>query len=297
MVKTKKMNYADLEVNYFESRDASLAVRIIGQGPPLILVHGWPLHGYSWQYILDELSKIFTCYVVDMPGLGDSKWGKKTDLNWNTQAKRLIDFLKHYQLKNFSFMAHDTGGSISRIVALELDSDLKKELKNLIIINTEIPYHRPPFIPFYQATAQLPFSTSVFRLLIKNKAYIKSKYGFKGFYEDKTLLDNPDYLTNPYIKPVLRDSKRLEGVLRYLIGCDLTITDTFATRHKEITANVLMIWGENCSIFPAELAEKMSNQFNNATFQRIPDCCFLPHEEKPKLVLSAIFKFLEDKSN
>jgi len=296
MVKEQKLNYSDLEVSYFESRGANLAVRIIGEGPPLIFIHGWPLHGYSWRYILDELSKIFKCYVIDMPGLGNSKWNQKADLSWNIQAKRLIDFLKHYQLKNFSFIAHNTGGSISRIVALELDSSLKKEFTNLIIINTEIPNHRPPYIPFYQFSAQLPFAKSAFGLLLKNKTYIKSKYGFGGFYEDRTLLDNPDNIMNPYIKPVLKDSNRLEGALKYLIGCDLKISDTFITRHKEIEANTLLIWGENCPVFPVKLAEKMSDQFNQATFQRIPNCCFLPHEEKPKLVLSAIFKFWRNKS-
>jgi len=294
MVKTKKVKYADLNINYFESRKASLAIRTVGEGPPLIFVHGWPLHGYSWRYIIDDLSKIFTCYIVDMPGLGNSKWNKNADLNWNTQAKRLIDLIRHYKLKNFSFIAHNSGASISRIVAMELDSSLKKEFKNLILINTEMPNHRPPYIPFYKFAAKLPFAKSSFKLLLKSKTYIKSKFGFGGFFHDKTLLDNPEYFTDPYVNPCLKDPKRLEGSLQYLIGCDMQITDTFVTRHKEIEAKILLIWGENCPVFPIEIAEKMVGQFNNAVFERIPDCNFLPHEEKPNLVLSAVFKFLKN---
>lgn len=293
MIKTNIFAYSSLEVNYFESRGASLAIRIVGQGPPLILLHGWPLHGYSWKYVLPKLSKHFKCYVVDMPGLGNSKWTQKTDFHWIVQANRIIDLIKHYNLKGFSFLAHNTGASIARIAALELDADLKKEFKNLIAINTEIPYHRPPYIPFYQMTAKLPLSDYVLGLLMKNQLYIKSKFGFGGFYQNKKLLDSENYFTKPYISPLLTDRKRLKGVLKYLVGCDLKISDTFATRHKEITANVLLIWGENCPIFPVSLAEKMSEQFTSATFQKISNCCFLPHEENPELVLSIIIKFLE----
>lgn len=293
MTETNSFAYSSLDVKYFESRQASMAIRIIGEGPPIILIHGWPLHGYSWQFILPELSKHYKCYVVDMPGLGNSKWTQKTDFHWSVQANRIIDLIKHYNLKNFSFLAHNSGASIARIAALKLDTDLKKELKNLIVINTEIPNHRPPYIPFFQKTAKLPYSDIVFKLLIKNRFYIKSKFGFGGFYFNKNLLDSHEYFNKQYIIPLLNNPKRLKGVLHYLVGCDLKLLDTFANRHKEITANVLLIWGENCPIFPVSLAEKMSKQFNNATFQKISNCCFLPHEEKPELVLSTIFKFLE----
>lgn len=55
-------------------------------------------------------------------------------------------------------------------------------------------------------------------------------------------------------------------MLEHLVGCDLKLSDTFAIRHKEITANVLLIWGENYPIFPVNLVEVMSKQFNDATF-------------------------------
>lgn len=289
----KKFNYKALEIEYFESRNAKIAVRTIGVGPPLIFVHGWPVHGYTWRFLIPKLSAHFKCYILDMPGLGDSQWSKQTDFNWVIQAKRLLDFIRHYQLKNFSMIGNDTGGSIVRIAAIELDEEIKTTLKNLILINTEMPNHRPPFIPFYQFAAKLPLAKMTFRMLLHNKRWISSRFGFKGFYSDKNLLNHPDYIMKPYIQPALKDTKQLAGVLEYLKGCDMTISDTFDTRHSEIKANVLLVWGEDCPVFPVEMAREMTKQFNHGSFRTIPRACFMPHEEKPNLVFAEIAKFLK----
>lgn len=44
-----------------------------GEGPPLLLLHGWPLTWWSWRKVLGPLADAgFTVIVPDLPGLGDS---------------------------------------------------------------------------------------------------------------------------------------------------------------------------------------------------------------------------------
>jgi pimeloyl-ACP methyl ester carboxylesterase len=45
-------------------------VRVHGQGPPLLLVHGLMTSSYSWRYVLEPLGRRFTCYAPDLPGNG-----------------------------------------------------------------------------------------------------------------------------------------------------------------------------------------------------------------------------------
>jgi len=47
-------------------------VRVHGQGPPLLLVHGLMTSSYSWRYVLEPLGKRFTVYAPDLPGAGGS---------------------------------------------------------------------------------------------------------------------------------------------------------------------------------------------------------------------------------
>ncbi len=47
-------------------------VRIFGDGPPLLLVHGLMTSSYSWRYVLEPLGAHFTLYMPDLPGNGRS---------------------------------------------------------------------------------------------------------------------------------------------------------------------------------------------------------------------------------
>lgn len=43
-----------------------------GEGPPLVLLHGWPLDGREWRRQIDGLSDEFTVVAWDAPGAGRS---------------------------------------------------------------------------------------------------------------------------------------------------------------------------------------------------------------------------------
>jgi pimeloyl-ACP methyl ester carboxylesterase len=49
------------------------SVRVHGEGPPLLLVHGLMTSSYSWRYVLEPLGRRFTLYVPDLPGAGGSE--------------------------------------------------------------------------------------------------------------------------------------------------------------------------------------------------------------------------------
>jgi pimeloyl-ACP methyl ester carboxylesterase len=50
----------------------TLHVKTMGQGPPLLLVHGLMTSSYSWRYVLEPLAERFTVYAPDLPGAGRS---------------------------------------------------------------------------------------------------------------------------------------------------------------------------------------------------------------------------------
>jgi pimeloyl-[acyl-carrier protein] methyl ester esterase len=50
----------------------SLYVQVQGEGPDLVMIHGWGMHGGVWGPVLDELSARFKLHIVDLPGLGYS---------------------------------------------------------------------------------------------------------------------------------------------------------------------------------------------------------------------------------
>ncbi len=48
-------------------------VEIIGQGQPLVMIHGWGMHSGVWQPLVKRLSQKYMLYLVDLPGHGSSR--------------------------------------------------------------------------------------------------------------------------------------------------------------------------------------------------------------------------------
>lgn len=51
----------------------ALHVETTGEGPPLVLLHGWAMHGGIFAPLVDTLRRHRTLYVVDLPGHGHSR--------------------------------------------------------------------------------------------------------------------------------------------------------------------------------------------------------------------------------
>jgi len=51
----------------------SAHVEIIGQGQPLVMLHGWGMHSGVWQPLVKKLSAQYMLYLVDLPGMGNSR--------------------------------------------------------------------------------------------------------------------------------------------------------------------------------------------------------------------------------
>lgn len=50
----------------------SLHVERIGDGEPLLLIHGWGMHGGVWDSVAEQLAESFLVHIVDLPGYGFS---------------------------------------------------------------------------------------------------------------------------------------------------------------------------------------------------------------------------------
>lgn len=51
----------------------ALHIEVVGEGPPLVLVHGWGLHGGVFAPLVDRLSGRYQLHLPDLPGHGHSR--------------------------------------------------------------------------------------------------------------------------------------------------------------------------------------------------------------------------------
>ena len=278
--------FFDTPAQTVDAGAARLAVRTFGSGPPLLLVHGFPLSGFTWRKVLPELSARYTCYVPDLPGMGESAWTEATDFSFPGQGYTLKALVDRLGVERYSVLAQDTGGTFARYLAL-VDG---ARIDRLALINTEIPYHRPPWIPLYQRLMRVPGTLTAFSLLLRSRAFLRSAMGFGGCFNDLRLIEG-DFHAH-VVEPLVRSPLRRDGMRRYLLGAKWGPVDALAHDHARIRLPVRLIWGADDPTFPVEHARTMVKQFPDAHLVEIPGGRLLVHEEKPAEVAGSVLEFL-----
>lgn len=272
---------------YADVGTAEIAYRTIGNGPPLLMLHGWPFSSLSFRSLTRLLAERFTCILPDTPGLGETRWRDDTPFAFSEQVQTLRVFVDRLGLDRYALLGHDTGGTLARLLALADPARAGR----LIVMNTEMPGHRPPWIPLYQRLAALPFTATSFGWLLRVPAYRRTSMAYGPCFDDPSRMDADFH--ECFVAPLLASQRRVEGVMRYLRGIDWSLIDGLAARHRELRQGVLLIWGAGDTVFPVVRARAMVAEFQGAArLVEVPRARFLVHEERPDVVADAVARFL-----
>ncbi|GAA4899561.1 alpha/beta fold hydrolase [Streptomonospora salina] len=89
-----------------------VATGVLGQGPPVILVHGTPAWSYLWRGVAERLAEQHTVYMWDMLGFGDSRADPGVAPSIARQAATLAELVDHWELDAPALVGHDIGGGV-----------------------------------------------------------------------------------------------------------------------------------------------------------------------------------------
>jgi pimeloyl-ACP methyl ester carboxylesterase len=266
---------------------ASVHWRKDGSGPAVVFLHGFPLSGRTWEKVVAQLRDRFTCYTPDLIGLGQSHSAAGEDYSSPGQARAMQGMLRDLGVDSYALVGNDTGGWVARELAL-IDTP---RVSHLVLTNTEIPSHRPPWIPMYQLLAHVPGFGAVIRQLLQSPAFRRSSLVFGGCFHDLTHLEGEFH--ERFIEPLIVSDARLEGSLQFLRRMKFTRLDEFKSLHRRLEMPTLFIWGANDPTFPEPLAREMAGQFPKvAGFHEIANAKLFVYEEHPAEVARLIDGFL-----
>jgi haloalkane dehalogenase len=259
-----------------------------GSGPAIVFLHGFPLSGRTWDPVLPHLRDRFTCYTPDLIGLGQSHSTAGDDYSSPGQARAFQGMLSELGVTSYALVGNDTGGWVARELAL-VDTP---RVSRLILTNTEIPFHRPPWIPMYQVLARVPGFGTVIRLLLRWGAFRRSSLVFGGCFHDLTHLDGEFH--QRFVEPLVSSRERMDGALEFLREMKFARLDEFKELHRRLTMPTLFIWGANDPTFPEPAARGMMAQFPHVEgFHSIANAKLFFYEEHPQQVARLIEQFLQ----
>jgi haloacetate dehalogenase len=91
-----------------------------GDGPPLLLLHGFPQTHIAWRHIAPVLARSYRVIVPDLPGYGDSRTLSDT-LRWTKRrvAHALVELMRKMGHERFAIVGHDRGARAGYRLALD----------------------------------------------------------------------------------------------------------------------------------------------------------------------------------
>ena len=113
----------------FHNGAVEIAHDVTGQGPAVLLLHGFPQNRAMWGDVVPALSQRFTCVTADLRGYGASSKPEATDpatYSFREMARDMTALMSHLGHETFHLIGHDRGGRVAYRLALDHPERVKR---------------------------------------------------------------------------------------------------------------------------------------------------------------------------
>lgn len=271
--------------HYFLYQDrVRIYYRDVGQGEPLVLIHGFGETSATWDRLVPELARRHRVVSIDLKGAGYSDKPADGRYRIADQAEIVRAFVKAQGLQRVTLIGHSMGGLIVLMAALQWQEDAHPPLDQLILVDSAgFPMRLPRLI----ATLRLPLIGPL--IFYMANPDILARQILSKNYRDPTRV--PDALVQAYAESMRSPGGRgaLIEMTRQFIPKDVA---ALTSRYAALTAPTLLLHCARDPVIPVGQAEALRDALPNARLTVLPDCGHSPQEETPSAVLHAIEEFL-----
>jgi haloalkane dehalogenase len=150
------------ESSYRQFDGFRLAHVDVGDGPPVVFLHGEPTWSFLWRQVIPLVRDAgFRCIAPDLPGFGRSD--KPIDIGWysyDMHTASVAALFEELDLRGATVVVHDWGGPIGLRVAVE---QAVERIERIVVLDTGLFTGRQPmseawmrFRAFVERTEDLP---------------------------------------------------------------------------------------------------------------------------------------------
>jgi haloacetate dehalogenase len=221
-----------------------------GNGPPLLLLHGYPQTHLMWRKVAPLLAVEFTLVIPDLRGYGDSAKPPVGPDNENYSKRALAldqtETMAALGFERFAVAGHDRGAR----VAHRLARDHGERIERLALLDIVPTLYRFETIDQKAATSSWHWF-----FLIQSRGFperlIGSEAEFFLRHQLSALLREPAKLEPEAFAEYLRCFKNPETIRatcdEYRAGASIDLEHDRADRGRKLTMPLLMLWGRRSS--------------------------------------------------
>ncbi len=253
----------------------------IGNGPPLVAIHGTPFSSQVWRRILPQFADRRTVYYFDLVGYGLSEMREGQDVSLAVQNRVLAALFAEWGIERSDVLAHDFGGATA----------LRAYYLNGL---------RYASMTVFDAVALAPWGSPFVQHVRKHEA------AFAGM---------PDYMHQALLRAYLQTAAHhplseqtltiycapwlgavgQSAFYRQIAQMDQRFTDEVEARYDQLDCPVTVLWGQKDDWIPHEKGESLAALISDRPLISIPDAGHLVQEDRPEVLVSAVLKNLGSK--
>jgi pimeloyl-ACP methyl ester carboxylesterase len=256
-----------------------------GQGPPLILIHGYGGSMWQWEYQQLPLSAAYRVITPDLIGSGLSD---KPDIDYRPEEliESVRGLMEALDLPTATLVGNSMGGGVAIGMALT-----HPELVDRLVLIDGLPDHiRERLVsPLMRRAIDTHVPVWLARVgswLFGNRTM---ETVLREIVYDQTLLT-----------PAVLDRSNRNRRRADMIAPLLSIRDSlprweqdYATRLKEIRHPTLILWGEHDRLFPPQVGRDLQSAIPQSRLIVIPRAGHIPQWEQPQVVNRHLIDFLQ----
>jgi pimeloyl-ACP methyl ester carboxylesterase len=284
-------SFADTFTSRFvDAGDVRLHAVIGGEGPPVLLVHGWPQTWYAWRMVMPALAEDFEVIAVDQRGIGLSDKPRE-GYDVGTLASDLVALMDALGHDRFALYGTDTGMPIAHALA----ADYPGRVERLVVseaflpgIASALPLFVPPLLNarlWHLMFNQLPGEVN--EALVRGREDVFFGAEFAASAGTSKL---PDDVVAYYVDTLASDPENLRGSFEFYRAISASAAQNEERREKRLTMPVLAMGGDESGGENAANAMKLVADDVQALVLR--GSGHWVAEQAPDQVIAALTEFL-----
>ena len=260
----------------------------VGEGSPLLLLHGVGDNALDWRWVIPTLARTHRVYAPDLPGSGDSA-KPNTDYSPAFFTRFVSAFLTTLEVDRAAVVGNSLGGLVGLRLALSEPGRVAAlGLVSSAGLGREVTYAlRSLALPGYGKLAV---------------AWGKRRPGAaqRALGRSALLFARPWRVPRKWIKEQYRLA-RLPGFLEAQLATVRAQVglkgqrEVLVDRLAHVQVPTLVMWGLRDRVLPYSQAQEAVTRLQRGSLELIPDCGHAPQVEQPERFVSGLSEFLSEK--
>ncbi len=278
-----------VEHHFADVRGARLHVAEMGDpaGPPVLLLHGWPQHWWSWRELMPLLADRYRVLAMDLRGFG---WSEATPRGYRKDelAEDVIGVLDALGIDRVDLVGHDWGGVVGFLVCLEHPD----RVAHFVPMNTGHVWPKGGIgvlaaLPGF-AYQGLLASPGIGHRVGSSPRVLRAICKLISTRSDAVMAEVQRFAPR-FAEPAR--ARAAQQVYRSFLLHDYPSWVRGRFRGRRLTTPTLWLNGEQDPVFKRGSVEDLAAHADDVRFEYLPDCGHFPPEERPDLVAQKLREF------